>query len=81
MARIIQAVPKILVMEKRPVSIFPTGRKKKVKYSTALRIPIYVELALSLRAKRVMIFPVKNCQERELKTLKRLYRSLALLRR
>jgi hypothetical protein len=81
MARIIQAVPKILVMEKRPVSIFPMGRKKKVKYSTALRIPIYVELAPSLRAKRVMIFPVKNCQERELKTLKRLYRSLALLRR
>jgi hypothetical protein len=46
-----------------------------------LRNPIYVEDAFSRRAKRMMILPTRKVQERELKTLKTLYKSRAFPRR
>jgi hypothetical protein len=40
-----------------------------------------VEEALRRMAKRMMMLPTRNCHEKELKTLKRLYKSRALFRR
>jgi hypothetical protein len=39
-----------------------------------------VEDALSLMAMRMIILPTKNCQEKELKTLNKLYKSRAFPR-
>jgi hypothetical protein len=77
----IQAAPYIFIIDIFLDRIFPTGRKKNDIYTMALMRPIIVEEALSRIANRMMIVPTRNCQERELKTLNRLYISLAFARR